>query len=125
MRLELLAERYAVCTAPHPLEPGPGALAAVLRGEDGFTWVGPEAAAPQAAACRGGWRALAVEGPLDFGLTGVLAALTAPLAQAGVPVFVLSTWSTDFLLVPAEQLEAARAALVAAGHALTDAEDAG
>ncbi|WP_457632584.1 ACT domain-containing protein [Oceanithermus desulfurans] len=125
MRLWLLAERYAVCTAPHPLEPGPGAMAAVLRDADGCTWVGPETAAPQAATCRGGWRVLAVEGPLDFGLTGVLAALTAPLAEAEVPVFALSTWSTDFLLVPAERLEAARAALTAAGHVLTDAEDAG
>jgi len=59
-----------------------------------------------------------VEGPLDFGLTGVLAALTAPLAEAGVPVFVLSTWSTDFLLVPAELLPAAQEAFSAAGHEL-------
>ncbi len=119
MRLELLAEPYAVCTAPHALAPGPGALAAVLRDADGYTWVGPEAEAPQGATCRSGWRALAVEGPLDFGLTGVLASLTAPLAEAGVPVFVLSTWSTDFLLVPGVQLEAARVALTAAGHELT------
>ncbi|GEM88809.1 ACT domain-containing protein [Oceanithermus desulfurans] len=124
MRLRLVGERYAVCTAPHPLAPGPGALSAVLRDTDGYTWVGPEAAAPRAVTCRGGWRLLAVEGPLDFGLTGVLAALTTPLAEAGVPVFVLSTWSTDFLLVPVDRLEAARAALAAAGHVLTDAEDA-
>ncbi|WP_456414374.1 ACT domain-containing protein [Oceanithermus profundus] len=125
MKLVLLAEPYAVCTAPHPLELGPGALAAVLRDADGYTWVGPEAEAPQGATCRGGWRALAVEGPLDFGLTGVLAALTAPLAEAGVPVFVLSTWATDFLLVPGARLAAVRAALTAAGHALASAEDPG
>ncbi|WP_456446392.1 ACT domain-containing protein [Oceanithermus sp.] len=125
MKLELLAEPYAVCTAPQPPGPGPGPLVAVLRDADGWTWVGPEAAAPQGATCRGGWRVLAVEGPLDFGLTGVLAALTAPLAQAGVPVFVLSTWSTDFLLVPGARLAATRAALTAAGHELTDAEDPG
>ncbi|WP_457629673.1 ACT domain-containing protein [Oceanithermus sp.] len=118
MRLELLAEPYAVCTAPQPPGPGPGTLAAVLRDANGYTWVGPEAEAPQDATCRGGWRVLAVEGPLDFGLTGVLAALTAPLAEAGVPVFVLSTWSTDFLLVPAELLPAAQEALSAAGHEL-------
>lgn len=125
MRLELLAEPYAVCTVAHPPALGPGPLAAVLRDVDGWTWAGPEAAAPQGATCRGGWRALAVEGPLDFGLTGVLAALTAPLAQAGVPVFVLSTWATDFLLVPGARLEAARAALTAAGHELSGTEDPG
>ena len=38
-------------------------------------------------------------GPLDFALTGILARLTAPLAAAGVPVFALSTFDTDYLLV--------------------------
>ncbi len=125
MKLELLAEPYAVCTAPRPLEPGPGPLAAALRDAAGYTWVGPEAAVPEGATCRGGWRVLIVEGPLDFGLTGVLAALTAPMAEAGVPVFALSTWATDFLLVPGVRLEAARAALTAAGHEVVNSKDAG
>lgn len=47
------------------------------------------------------WRAFAVVGPLPFGLTGVVSGLTAPLAAAGVPVFVLSTYDTDYLLVKA------------------------
>jgi hypothetical protein len=55
--------------------------------------------------------ALRVEGPLDFGLTGVLAALSAPLAEAGIPVFAVATYDTDYLLVPAADLGAASAAL--------------
>jgi len=47
------------------------------------------------------WRAFAVVGPLPFGLTGVVSGLTAPLAAAGVPVFVLSTYDTDYVLVKA------------------------
>ena len=47
------------------------------------------------------WRAFAVVGPLPFGLTGVVSGLTSPLAAAGVPVFVLSTFDTDYLLVKA------------------------
>src|SRR5262249_60477703 len=54
---------------------------------------------PVARALGGGWRALAVQGPLPFTLTGVVSGLTAPLAQAGIPVFVLSTYDTDYLLV--------------------------
>src|SRR5262245_29145448 len=47
------------------------------------------------------WRAFAVVGPLPFGLTGVVSGLTAPLAAAGIPVFVLSTYDTDYVLVKA------------------------
>ena len=57
------------------------------------------------------WRAFALEGPIPFGATGVIASLTAPLAGAGVPVFVLSTYDTDLLLVRAEHLGRAREVL--------------
>ena len=45
------------------------------------------------------WRAFAVVGPLPFELTGVVSSLTAPLAAAGIPVFVVSTYDTDHVLV--------------------------
>lgn len=47
------------------------------------------------------WRAFEVVGPLAFGLTGVVSGLTAPLAEAGIGVFVISTYDTDYLLVKA------------------------
>jgi hypothetical protein len=65
-----------------------------------------------------GFRAFAIEGTLDFALTGVVAALTAPLAAEGVPVFVLSTYDTDLLLLRDHDVVRARAALAAAGHVL-------
>ena len=64
----------------------------------------------------GGWRVLEVAGPLDLGLIGVLAAITAPLAAAAVPVFPIATHDTDWILVPGERLAAAAAALRPAGH---------
>jgi hypothetical protein len=69
----------------------------------------------------GNWRCLMVEGPLDFGLTGILSALLAPLAEAGVSIFALSTFDTDYLLVRSAQLDEAIAALSAAGHAVVAA----
>lgn len=63
-----------------------------------------------------GWRALVVDGPIDFALTGVLASLTAPLARSGVPVFAVSTFDTDWLLVRAADLARAMTALRDAGH---------
>jgi len=62
-----------------------------------------------------GWRLLQLAGPIPFEETGVLAALTAPLAAAGVSVFAIATYDTDFVLVPERDLERALAAL-ASGH---------
>lgn len=45
------------------------------------------------------WRVFELVGPVPFTTTGVIAGLTAPLAAANVPVFVLSTYDTDYLLV--------------------------
>ncbi len=66
-----------------------------------------------------GWRAFRFEGPFDFALTGILASVAVPLAQAGVGIFALSTFDTDFVLVKAAQLDIAIAALRQAGHQLT------
>ncbi len=59
-----------------------------------------------------------MRGPLAFELTGVLASLASPLAAAGVPIFALSTFDTDYLLIPGDALEQALGALDAAGHRL-------
>jgi len=58
-----------------------------------------------------GWRAFSLAGPIPFDETGVLAALVGPLAEAGVPVFALSTYDTDWLLVRESNLAKARAVL--------------
>ena len=86
--------------------------------------VGPSSAVPPGAKVEAGWRALRVVGTLDFALTGILAGLTGSLAEAGVSVFALSTFDTDWLLVRAEALGKARAALEGSGYAvLTEAAD--
>lgn len=59
------------------------------------------------------WRAFQLEGPIPFDETGVLASLVTPLAAAGIPVFALSTYDTDWLLVRERDLAKARAALAA------------
>jgi len=62
------------------------------------------------------WRCFRVEGPLDFSLTGILNSLTAPLAAAGVSIFAISTFDTDYLLVNDKDFDRAVEHLVAAGH---------
>lgn len=70
-------------------------------------------------AVEGGWRCLRVGGRLDFGLTGILASLVGPLAEAGISVFALSTYDTDYLLVKEDVLAEAVEVLVWAGHQVT------
>jgi len=71
---------------------------------------------PPGTSAERGWCALEVAGPLDFSLTGVVASLVSPLAEVAVPIFVLSTFDTDYLLVREPDLAAAVEALEAAGH---------
>ena len=54
------------------------------------------------------WRAFELVGPIPFSTTGVISGLTAPLAAAGVSVFVISTYDTDYLLVKASMFARAR-----------------
>lgn len=64
----------------------------------------------------GGLRALVVAGPLAFGITGVVASIAGPLARAGISIVPFATYDTDYVLVDESRLEAAVAALRAAGH---------
>ncbi|WP_077622774.1 ACT domain-containing protein [Sediminibacillus massiliensis] len=54
-----------------------------------------------------GWSAFKVAGELDFSLTGILVSLAAPLAEASISIFALSTYNTDYLLVKTDNLERA------------------
>jgi len=65
--------------------------------------------------------AFAVEGPLDLGLTGVLVALLTPLADADISVFTLSTYDTDWILVPGGDADRASEAWRSSGHEVGDA----
>ncbi len=120
MQLHLLQGDYAVCRlaadAPVPTWALDGTFGSVTRTCDELSVVVQEASAPRSVSAERGWALLQVAGPLDFALTGVLASLTAPLAAAGIPLFALSTFDTDYLLIKRARVEAACDALRAAGH---------
>lgn len=118
--LTLLDDTLAVCRltadAAVPAWAWTGEVASVTRTRDELSVVCRADAVPEDVAAERGWRCLEVAGPLDFALTGILAALASPLAAAGIPVFVVSTHDTDYLMVKAETLESALEALRGAGH---------
>jgi hypothetical protein len=72
-----------------------------------------------------GFIAFVVTGTLDFALIGIIADLAKPLADAGIPIFGISTYDTDHILIRSERFEAAQAALVAAGHTFTTKPEVG
>ncbi|MFL6024270.1 MAG: ACT domain-containing protein [Marmoricola sp.] len=69
----------------------------------------------------GPFTAFAVAGSLDFALTGVLHGLLEPLAEAEISVFTLSTFPTDWILVPTERADAASEAWRRRGHEVVPA----
>ncbi|HMJ34939.1 MAG TPA: ACT domain-containing protein [Baekduia sp.] len=124
MRLRVVEGEYAVCRlaadADAPAVPprGTGFWSLTEVGEE-RSLVCLEDLAPQdgdGTVVLRGWRILEVAGPLDLALTGVLASLATPLADAGVPIFPIATHDTDWILVPGAQLGAAVSALRSAGH---------
>lgn len=121
LSLRLLPGEYAVCRLPpHETVPSdmwsPGDVVSVTRTPRETSVVCREDRAPSGGRIEPGWRVLEVAGPLDFELTGILASLTVPLAEAGVSVFALSTYDTDYLLVRSSSVERGADALRAAGH---------
>ncbi|CCH34192.1 ACT domain-containing protein [Actinosynnema sp. NPDC047251] len=92
------------------------ALVSVTRTPDELSIVCPSEHAPPADRVQAGWRLLTVRGPLEFTLTGIMAALSGELAAAGVSLFALSTYDTDHLLVKNSDLARAVTALRSSGH---------
>jgi hypothetical protein len=93
-----------------------GELFSVTRTPDELSVVCSGERVPAGTTCEKGWRALMVEGALDFSLVGVIASLVVPLAEGGISAFAISTYRTDYLLVKEEALDLAVAALRGRGH---------
>jgi hypothetical protein len=113
---------YAVCRldadAPLPVGLARGPFLSITRTAEELSLVCREEAVPEGARCERGWRCLRVAGTLDFALVGVLATLLSPLADAGVSVFAVSSFDTDYLLIKQADFRRAAEVLRRAGHAI-------
>ena len=120
LELEVIEGSYAVCRLPvdAPVLPPAGRFRSVTRTPDEVSVVCEEQYAPEAAVTERGWRCMKVAGPLDLSLTGIASAITSPLADAGVALFLISTYETDYVLVKEGVLDKAIDALRRAGHSL-------
>jgi len=125
LTLQLLPERYGV------VKLGPGIelstkggqetdLLAVIHTLEETTVVCKELFIAKDKTAEKGWRVLKVTGILNFELVGILASLLKPLAEAGISVYTLSTYSTDFILIKGNKLNKAVETLKKAGHEILE-----
>ena len=88
----------------------------IMRTDDETSLVLPESVEIESDRSDKGWACFKVEGPLEFSLVGILAGIASLLAEAKIPIFALSTFDTDYVLVKRNQVQAAKEALRTAGY---------
>jgi hypothetical protein len=122
LNLSVVDGTFAACRleadAPIPPWAIAGLFFSITRTADELSVVCRQDAVPEGVVCEAGWRCLRVAGTVPFSVVGVLASLTVPLAEAGISIFAVSTFDTDYLLVKEKDFEAALDALRRLGHAI-------
>jgi hypothetical protein len=122
LELSLLPERFAIsrlaADSSIPAWATQGPFFSVTRTSDELSIVTELSRVPVGIRSQPGWCALKVRGPFVLSEVGVLSALAAPLAEAKISLFAVSTFDTDYLLVAFETLSPAIAALERAGHTI-------
>jgi hypothetical protein len=119
--LDLLAGTFAICRLPpNAAVPewaaGPGPFLSITRTADELSITAPEREVPAGVRAERDYRAFRVRGVLAPELVGILLSIAEPLAQAGVSIFAISTFDTDYVLVKARDVAVALDALRGAGH---------
>jgi len=111
LTLQIFEQELAIChlppASPIPAWIGDGDFVSVTRTPDELSIVCYKARVPREVKAERNWRMLGIKGPLDFSMTGVLASLVNPLSDAGIAVFAISTYDTDYLLVKADRFDRA------------------
>ncbi|MDL2206255.1 ACT domain-containing protein [Eubacteriales bacterium OttesenSCG-928-N13] len=121
MEIKLLAPTFSVCKI-HDLsevdlsEP----YIFLAKTDDELSLVCPSERTPkETIIAEHGWRAMKIVGMLDFGMVGVIARISQLLADAGIPLFVISTYNTDYVLVKQDVLDRTLALLGDAGYQMS------
>lgn len=115
-----LAGRYAIVRLPAdsavPNWTSRGEFASVTRTAEELSIVCPVENLPQDMTSQHRWTCLKLQGPFPFSMTGVLLSFIEPLSRNQIPIFAISTFDTDYVLVQEEHTQAALDSLQAAGH---------
>ena len=111
LTLQIFEPELAICRLPPtssiPEWIGKSDFISVTRTPDELSIVCSEDRVPVEVEAERNWRMVGVKGPLDFTMTGILTSLVSPLSDAGIAVFAISTYDTDYLLVKADRFDRA------------------
>ena len=118
INMHVLKDDYSVCQISDPSD---------ICFEEEFVFVGKtddelslvcrtSAVPPTAIAREDGWKAIKIQGVLDFSLVGILAGIASILAELHISIFAVSTYNTDYILMKAESLMTAEIALKNNGY---------
>ena len=106
LRFRVLAGAYTVtrhaADAPVPDWAAKGEFTSITRTGEELSIVCPLENCPADGGQRKRWACLKLEGPFEFSLTGVLLAFIQPLSENNIPIFAVSTYDTDYVLIPEE-----------------------
>jgi len=120
LTLQLLNETFTINKLPQfaeiPSILSNGEMCFISRTDEELSIVCPDFMAPNNVQQDLGWRCLKVEGTMKLQDVGVLASILQPLSEAGVPVFTVSTYNTDYVFVMDEHLVNVVHVLQQAGH---------
>ena len=120
LALKLLDQEFAV----HRFQPTMGIPAQVFNSF--FYWIGKtddelSIVCDSSIELAGGqvsrsWACFKLLGPIDFSAKGILAGISEVLAAADISIFAISTFDTDYILLPSAQREKAASALIKRGY---------
>jgi hypothetical protein len=115
LKLSVLEDLFTIHRFPPdneiPKEVYEGQFYSISRTDEALSIVSSSSVVLNSERSETGWACLKVLGPLDFSLTGILADISKVLAKAGISIFAISTFDTDYILLKSEKLQSAKTAL--------------
>ena len=123
-KLSVLADKYTLyrlpADAPIPDVVLQSTFFSVTRTTEELSIAAPESVDLAGTRREAGWACIKVLGPLDFGLTGILAGISEVMAKEAISIFAVSTFDTDYIMVKQDKIAQAIKALKKAGYRFSD-----
>jgi uncharacterized protein len=120
LKLQLLDDKFAISKMPQfaelPSVFAKGEMCFVMRTDEDLTIISPEFMAPDNGQQEIGYRCIHTSGQMPSNTTGILVSLLQPLTEAGISIFAVSTFNSDYIFLREEDLVKATQMLQHAGH---------
>jgi hypothetical protein len=122
LKLSLLKDKYGICslpaTTPIPDWALKESLISITRTKEELTIVCRQDLIPSQIQCDPNWRCFRIDGAFDLNQTGVISSISSPLANAGISIYVISTYNTDYFLVKEENVNQTISVLSSSAHSI-------